>query len=150
LLAADIRRHLAHKPIRARPDSVSYSALKFVRRHRISVLLAAGVVTAFIAGTSMATLPPREYFRGMLAGGSPAPAGAGNALTPGRRAEILIELGDSYAQDHDWRNALTALEQARSELQTLHAPEADAMRAKVEAGIKQARSRQELDRKGER
>jgi serine/threonine-protein kinase len=45
--ADDVRRHLAHEPVTARPDSVGYRARMFVRRHRwgvaAAVLLAAGV-----------------------------------------------------------------------------------------------------------
>jgi serine/threonine-protein kinase len=53
-LADDVRRYLAHEPIRARPDSLRYRALKFVRRHRLPValaLLAAAAVVAGLAGT---------------------------------------------------------------------------------------------------
>lgn len=51
-LAEDLRRYLAGRPVRARPDSLGYRAGKFVRRHRtgvaagavIAALLAAGVI----------------------------------------------------------------------------------------------------------
>jgi serine/threonine-protein kinase len=45
-LAADVRRHLAHQPIEARPDSWTYRAGKFVRRNAAAVALAtlAGVI----------------------------------------------------------------------------------------------------------
>src|SRR6516165_5703455 len=36
-LAEDLRRHLAHEPIRARPASALYQVLKFTRRHRALV-----------------------------------------------------------------------------------------------------------------
>ena len=36
-LAEDLRRHLAHEPIAARPDSWAYRAAKFLRRHRMAV-----------------------------------------------------------------------------------------------------------------
>ena len=42
--ADDLRRHRAHEPVSARPDSLGYRARKFVRRHRGSV--AAGTLTA--------------------------------------------------------------------------------------------------------
>jgi eukaryotic-like serine/threonine-protein kinase len=49
-LAADIRRYLSSEPITARPASVSYRTIKFVRRNRTAVVLSAMVVLATIAG----------------------------------------------------------------------------------------------------
>src|SRR5262249_56145107 len=40
-LAADIRRHLSHEPIRARPPAALYQQRKFARRH--GALVAAGL-----------------------------------------------------------------------------------------------------------
>lgn len=37
----DLRRYLEHKPVVARPDSISYRATKFVRRNRMGVTLSA-------------------------------------------------------------------------------------------------------------
>jgi len=45
-LAADLRRHLAHQPIDARPASTLYQLAKFTRRHRPLVV---GIATAFAA-----------------------------------------------------------------------------------------------------
>jgi tetratricopeptide (TPR) repeat protein len=44
-LADDLRRHLRHQPVRARPDTPAYRAARFVRRHRGAV--AAGLALAF-------------------------------------------------------------------------------------------------------
>lgn len=44
-LAADIRRHLAHRPITARPPTAGYRAAKLLRRHRG---LASGLAVAFL------------------------------------------------------------------------------------------------------
>jgi eukaryotic-like serine/threonine-protein kinase len=49
-LAADLGRYLRNEPISARPDSVRYRATKFVRRHRLAVVLATLVVLASAAG----------------------------------------------------------------------------------------------------
>jgi len=52
-LADDVRRHLAHKPILARPEGVARRAAKFVRRHRLGVaasLLVVLAIGAAIAG----------------------------------------------------------------------------------------------------
>jgi serine/threonine-protein kinase len=42
--ADDLRRYLRHEPISARPDSFTYRASKFVRRHRAGVAMAAILV----------------------------------------------------------------------------------------------------------
>jgi serine/threonine protein kinase/tetratricopeptide (TPR) repeat protein len=53
-LAEDLRRHLAHEPVSARPDSLAYRSAKFVRRYRSMVaagLVVVMAVTAGLAGT---------------------------------------------------------------------------------------------------
>jgi serine/threonine protein kinase len=44
--ADDLRRHLAHEPISAQPESLRYRAVKFVRRRRRGVAAVAAVVMA--------------------------------------------------------------------------------------------------------
>lgn len=54
--ADDLRRYLAHEPIAARPDSLSYRARRFMRRHRVPValsVLASGALVAGVAATLM-------------------------------------------------------------------------------------------------
>lgn len=53
-LADDLRRHLAHEPIKARRDAAAYVAAKFVRRHRVGVAAAASVVVALGVGLGVA------------------------------------------------------------------------------------------------
>lgn len=48
-LADDLRRYLKHEPISARPDSLPYRTRKYVRRHRLGVAVAVGLV-ALMAG----------------------------------------------------------------------------------------------------
>jgi tetratricopeptide (TPR) repeat protein len=48
-LAADIERHLEHKPVVARPPTLGYTAAKFIRRHRLSVSVAATAAVALVA-----------------------------------------------------------------------------------------------------
>jgi len=48
--AEDIRLHLAHKPVHARPDQFLYRASKFIRRRRGLVAAAAAVLIAGSAG----------------------------------------------------------------------------------------------------
>jgi tetratricopeptide (TPR) repeat protein len=49
-LANDLGRYLHHEPIAARPDSVTYRALRFARRHRAAVALAGLAMFASVAG----------------------------------------------------------------------------------------------------
>ena len=49
-LADDLRRHLAHEPVSARPDSLSYRCAKFVRRHRAMVVAGVTVALAVALG----------------------------------------------------------------------------------------------------
>src|SRR5262249_4424970 len=50
-LGEDLRRYLAHEPIRARPASALYKVRKFVRRHKGLVAGAAIVFAAMLAAT---------------------------------------------------------------------------------------------------
>ena len=49
-LAEDLRRHLEHEPVSARPDTLGYRVRTFVRRHRGAVTAAALVLVALTAG----------------------------------------------------------------------------------------------------
>src|SRR5262249_19545081 len=49
-LAADIRRHLDHEPIRARPPSALYHLGKFARRHKALVSTTAAFLTMLLVG----------------------------------------------------------------------------------------------------
>jgi WD40 repeat protein/predicted Ser/Thr protein kinase len=49
-LAADIRRHLNHEPILARPPSALYQMQKFVRRHKGLVVGVLAVMAALVVG----------------------------------------------------------------------------------------------------
>jgi eukaryotic-like serine/threonine-protein kinase len=49
-LADDLRRHLRHEPISARPDTLAYRSSKFIRRNRTVVALATLAFAATIAG----------------------------------------------------------------------------------------------------
>ena len=52
--ADDVRRHLAHEPVRARPDTPGYRARRFVRRHRAGAGAFAVVVLAVVGGAAAA------------------------------------------------------------------------------------------------
>ena len=53
-MADDLRRYLKHEPVSARPDSVVYRALRFVRRNRAAVLASALVVASLAGGLTAA------------------------------------------------------------------------------------------------
>jgi tetratricopeptide (TPR) repeat protein/tRNA A-37 threonylcarbamoyl transferase component Bud32 len=51
-LADDVRRHLDHRPVRARDGALGYRARKFVTRNRVAVALGAIAALALIAGVT--------------------------------------------------------------------------------------------------
>jgi tetratricopeptide (TPR) repeat protein len=53
--AQDLRRHLAHLPVIARPDTLAYRTSSFVRRHRVGVAAAALLALALIGGLTSTT-----------------------------------------------------------------------------------------------
>ena len=50
--AQDIERHLAHLPVQARPDAMSYRARKFVQRYRFVVGAASATMLALLIGVA--------------------------------------------------------------------------------------------------
>jgi tetratricopeptide (TPR) repeat protein len=58
-LADDVRRHLAHQPITARPDSLGYRTARFVRRNRAAVALSALALAALVGGTTATLVQAR-------------------------------------------------------------------------------------------
>jgi len=52
-LAEDLRRHLQHEPVVARPPSVAYRSLKFMRKRRL--LVSAAAVVLLVLGAGLAT-----------------------------------------------------------------------------------------------
>jgi non-specific serine/threonine protein kinase/serine/threonine-protein kinase len=54
-LAEDLARHLSHEPIQAVPPSAVYRAQKFVRRHRVAVTAAAGLIAVLVAASVVST-----------------------------------------------------------------------------------------------
>jgi serine/threonine-protein kinase len=62
-MADDLRRHLRHEPVAARPDAFAYRAGKFVRRNRVGVVAAVVVSLAILAGTLGVAWQAREAQR---------------------------------------------------------------------------------------
>ncbi len=55
-MAADIGRHLDHRPVLAGPPSASYWLVKFARRHRVSVAAGLVILSALIVGVAGASV----------------------------------------------------------------------------------------------
>lgn len=62
-LAVDIARYLHHEPVLARPASVSYRLRKYVRRHRVGVAVAAGLVILLAGFAVMQAVQLRRITR---------------------------------------------------------------------------------------
>ena len=62
-LAADVQRHLEHRPVVARPPSLPYVAQKFAQRNRVPVVAAAAVAGALAAGTGVSVWEARRAGR---------------------------------------------------------------------------------------
>jgi serine/threonine-protein kinase len=58
--ADDLRRHLGHEPVAARPDSLAYRAGRFVRRNRLPVALASVALAAVLAGLAGTIMQARR------------------------------------------------------------------------------------------
>jgi eukaryotic-like serine/threonine-protein kinase len=58
-LADDVRRHLEHEPVRARPHTVGYRARTFVRRHRGPTAAVAAVVVTLMVGIAVSLYEAR-------------------------------------------------------------------------------------------
>jgi eukaryotic-like serine/threonine-protein kinase len=62
-LAADIRRHLNHEPVTARPPSTVYRLRKYAWRHRVALSVAVGLVLLLAAFAVLQTLELRQTTR---------------------------------------------------------------------------------------
>lgn len=62
-LADDLGRYLHNEPIRARPDTLTYRAAKFVRRNRAIVAVGTLAVIAVVAGLGGVFVQTRRAFR---------------------------------------------------------------------------------------
>jgi non-specific serine/threonine protein kinase/serine/threonine-protein kinase len=105
-LAADISRYLNSEPVTARPASTGYRLQKYVRRHRIAVAVAAGLVVLLAGFATLQAMQLRritrerdradrvtEFMSGMFKVSDPSQA-RGNSITA---REIL----DKAAKDID-------------------------------------------------
>ena len=62
-LASDLRRHLQGRPVEARGDSAVYRMRKFVRRHRLALVLSVVAVAALLTALAVAVTQARRAER---------------------------------------------------------------------------------------
>ncbi|MGZ3480327.1 MAG: tetratricopeptide repeat protein [Myxococcaceae bacterium] len=62
-LAADIQRHLRHEPVLARTPSASYRVARYVRRHRVGVAIAVGLVLLLLGFATSTAVQARRIAR---------------------------------------------------------------------------------------
>ena len=62
-LAEDLRRHLAHRPVIARQESVTYKMGRFVRRNRLAVAASALAAASMLVGTVVSVRQARRAER---------------------------------------------------------------------------------------
>ena len=102
--AADIQRHIEHRPVLASPPSRLYRALKFLRRHRPAAYgVAAGLVFILLSGFMVRTLlnrysplqPKSAYKSTIVLGDFVDSTGDGSAFDGALRQVTATELGKS-------------------------------------------------------
>ncbi len=163
-LADDIRRHLAHRPIHARPDSRWYRLRKYVRRHLVGVAAAAAIALAVVASAvvlmrsnaaiareARATAAVKDFLFGLFASVDPTTAkgrtiSARELLDRGRKnldsvasdpalhAELGTVLGRIYGQLGLFDSARELEQAAIAELQAHAAPTLQAASAQLDLG----------------
>jgi serine/threonine-protein kinase len=95
-LADDLRRYLEGRPVQARPDTLTYRAGKFVRRHRLAVAAAVLVTASLLGGLAVATWQARRA--------------AAEARRAERVIELLVGIFDAADPDQSGGRTLTAKE----------------------------------------
>ena len=67
-----------------------------------------------------------------------------------QRVELLVVLGDSYAREHDWKDALLAYQQAQAQIPNnlnTDDPALQAWRDRISAGIALGQDQQRMNKK---
>jgi serine/threonine protein kinase len=143
--SADIRNHLSDRPITARPDTFTYRSRKFVRRNRLWVGVVAALLIAFAAGLFSTEL--RTSLLSRKPNPEPSPQ---RPLLQRERVELLVDLGDSYAREGDWNDALVAYQQAQAQIPNSTGSDDAARRAwsdRIGAAIELAQQHQRANTK---
>jgi len=147
--AEDIRRYLADEPITARPDHFVYRSRKFLRRNRLAVGVGLALLAAFGAGLFSSGLRPRLI--PSRTGWARSPLTSDNQVGSRlQRVESLVALGDSYARNHNWKDALLAYQLAQEQVPnnpTPDDPALQALRDRISAGIALGQEQQRMNEK---
>jgi len=147
--AADIRNHLSDRPITARPDTFIYRSGKFLSRNRLWALGSVALGIAFAAGLFSTDLRIPPLSRQPNSQLSPITT-PHQPLLQEQRVELLVELGDSYAREEEWNDALLAYQQAQAQLLNntgSDEPTRNAWSERISADIKQAEQHQSKSQK---
>ena len=149
LFAEDRRRYLADEPITARPDHFVYRSRKFLRRNRLAVGVGLALLIAFGAGLFSSELRPRLV--PSRTGWARSPLTTDNQVSSRlQRVELLVVLGDSYARNHNWKDALLAYQLAQEQIPnnlTTDDPALQALRDRISAGIALGQEQQRMNEK---
>ena len=104
--ADDIRRHISSHPVHARPPSAVYRTQRYLRRHRIEVIAAAGIALTLIIGTVVSFTAARR-----------ALAARHNAEAASNESEavttFLLDLFKANTPDEPGTDSITARELLR-------------------------------------
>jgi serine/threonine protein kinase len=150
--AEDIRRYLADEPIAARPDDYVYRTRKFLRRNRLALGVGLALLIAFGAGLFSSDLRNRLAPSRTTLAVSPltTDSEAGSRV---QRVELLVVLGDSYARDHNLKDALLTYQQAQAQIVqipkniTSHDAALQAWRDRISADIALVQEQQRMNEK---
>jgi WD40 repeat protein len=105
-LASDIRRHLGHQPVKARPPGMTYRAGLFIRRHRLGVAVTALALLVLVGVAAREVVQARRVARERneavwLAYASSVQAAA-DALTDGRVRAARAHLASCPRERRGW------------------------------------------------
>jgi WD40 repeat protein/predicted Ser/Thr protein kinase len=116
-LAADVRRHLHHEPIRARPASALYHLRKFARRHKGVVGAVLGIGLALAAGTVVSVLyAVRAADNAREAGENARQANANARQARYQTYRARLAAATAALQNHDVADARRQLDAAPEKL----------------------------------
>ena len=148
--AEDIRRYLSDQPITARPDHFVYRSRKFLRRNRLAVGAALALLIAFGAGFLFSSELRHRLVPSSTTWARSPLVTDNQGSSQLQRVELLVVLGDSYAREHNWKDALLAYQQAQEEIPnklTTEDPALQAWRDRISAGIALGQEQQRMNEK---